>query len=120
MDTKNYLSLPIEEKVKGVFVKGDSQNGILKQWWYDGILIYHSIYKDGICKVVLDIRNKFWVSSGVILRGTILGVSSSGIIPKNQVTFNYTNNSLYNGPSNIQQPKSKKSLKERLKKFKLI
>lgn len=113
MNTKDYLSLPIKEKVKGIFVKGDSQNGILKQWWYDGTLIYHSIYKDGICKVVLDIRNKFLQPSGVVF-GSYTPTFTSGTIPN----FKFTNNSLSQVPSNIQQPK--KSLKERLKKFKLI
>ena len=46
MKTIEYLQLTIKEKVWGVFIRGDKNNGEFKNWWYNRNLSVHCFYKN--------------------------------------------------------------------------
>ena len=62
--TLEYLQLTKEQKVKGVFINGDENNGEYKRWHENGQLYAHYFYKNG----KRDGEFKSWHENGQLCR----------------------------------------------------
>lgn len=64
MTTNKLLNLTLYEKIRGVFICGNKQNGDYKQWYENNQLYIHCFYKNGR----LHGEYKEWYSNGRLHR----------------------------------------------------